>query len=656
MRGYGSLLGSALIASMTVISLAVLAVAASQWAAGVRDLAERAAALSVPPRMMLEPLGQCNATGWLEAVLKVEPVTSGFKPWAVEVYSAEGGKLLYSRLFNANGTTIVDIPCRGFVELVVIGKNGGVWLYQYELDPSKPCLNGAWINGQELLHNSTSCLTGLNTTGIVAEQVTQEAVREVLLVQYGPVLQPVWAAGPLLPGANPFYAAANGPLPGTYVDPERLRLYTITEWPVHDSREYGETGYVRARCSHDCPPAEGELYVYRRVLEPLAGGLFRIEHREAAIHITNSASWRGYKLKAKILAAGLLATDYDICEFESIYNPCVPVFSSMDWREGYTVPGRAGGASYTWINWESRGAAGSIYVPFLITRDSQQETITLLLLPRDPVAAEVHLQCRGFDCPRGIDVVQNMALPATYVSVKLHLLPPNTYDPGKLVVARGLANHVDQTWQARVQEALYTATILRATRLDHPIVLTLRLGPDLVSRLGPTATAAVAVVEVSYAAGAGQWISRFLYYLGGYLPLGTEFLLYIAHSHTETIKTGKLLAPASMKITPCTSTRPVGSILLDNKTYEYSKTLVTRFWGSIYYTTYSISYNETLVLRNPSLVLCQAEAGTQVVIEVKPATVTEEPVELDLTASLVPFPRSIIDEVLDEGAKPLVLA
>ncbi|BES82156.1 hypothetical protein [Pyrodictium abyssi] len=655
MRGYGSLLGSALIASMTVISLAVLAAAASQWAAGVRDLAERAAAFSVPPRMMLEPLGQCNATGWLEAVLKVEPVTSGFKPWAVEIYNAGERKLLYSRFFDVNNTAVVDIPCSGFVELVVIGKNGGVWLYQYELDPSKPCLNGARVNGQELLQNSTSCLTSLNTTGIVTEQVTQEAVREVLLVQYGPVLQPVWAAGPLLPGANPFYAAANGPLPGAYVDPERLRLYTITEWPVRDSREYGETGYVRARCSYGCPPAESELYVYRRVLEPLAGGLFRIEHREAAIHVANSASWVGYKLKAKILAAGLLATDYDKCVFKSIYSPCVPVFSSMDWREGYTVPGRVGGNGYTWASWESLGAAGSIYIPFLITRDSQQETITLLLLPRDPVTAKVHLQCRGFDCPRGIDVVQNMALPATYVSVKLHLLPPNAYDPGKLVVARGLASRVDQTWQARAQEALYTTTILRATRLDHPIVLTLRLSPGLVKRLGPTATAAVAVVEVSYAAKAGRWISKFLYYLGGYLPLGTEFLLYIAHSHTETVKADELLTPASMTITPCKSTRPVGSILLDHKTFGYSKTLVTRFWSSTYYTTYSISYNETLVLRNPSLVLCQVEPGTQVIVEVNPTTVSGEHIELDLTASPVPFPRSIINEVLEEGAKPLIL-
>ena len=644
LRGYSSLLGSALIASITVISLAMLAAAASQWAAGVRDLAERAAAFSVPPRMTLEPLGQCNATGWLEAVLKVEPVTSGFEPLAVEVYSAEDGKLLYSRLFGANRTTIVDIPCRGFVELVVIGENGGIWLYRYELDPSKPCLNGARINGKELLQNSTSCLTGLNSARIVAEQAAQKAVREVLLIQYGPVLQPVWAAGPLLPGASPVYAAASGPLPGAYVDPEKLRLYPVTEWPVRDSVESSERDLGCCGC--------GELYVRRRALEPIAGGLLRIEHREARVYACADIYYK-YRLKPRIelTSQGLLHTTSKLYGYDRRWEPST----------GFTIPYDDGGCSASWI---SGGAAGSIYIPFLVTTESEPEAVTLLLLPRDPVSVAINETVTGHRawryCGESACVYTGtLALPATYVSVKLHLLPPNSYDPGKLVVARGRAGQVDASWQARAQEALYTETIRiegrSVARLDHPVAVTITIGPELVKRLGPTATAAVAVVEVSYAAWAGSWASRFLYPLGGYAMVGTELLLYIAHSHSEAAAAGELLAPATLRLEPVAEAQPVERIVLERKAYTASRTIADRLYYGTYYSTFTITYNETLVLEDPGLVLYTVEPGSQLTVSIASTQPSGEPVELDYTATRIPFPKSIIQEVLEKGAKPLIL-
>jgi len=186
-------------------------------------------------------------------------------------------------------------------------------------------------------------------------------------------------------------------------------------------------------------------------------------------------------------------------------------------------------------------------------------------------------------------------------------------------------------------------------------VLTLRLSPDLVKRLGPTATAAVAVVEVSYAAWAGSWASRFLYPLGGYAMVGTELLLYIAHSHSEAAAAGELLAPATLRLEPVAEAQPVERIVLERKAYTASRTIADRLYYGTYYSTFTITYNETLVLEDPGLVLYTVEPGSQLTVSIASTQPSGEPVELDYTATRIPFPKSIIQEVLEKGAKPLIL-
>ncbi|BES82558.1 hypothetical protein [Pyrodictium abyssi] len=496
--------------------------------------------------------------------------------------------------------------------------------------------------------------TANNTANVDTESLVGEAVREVLLVQYGPVLQPVWFAGPLLPVdsvEDVARAAGDGPLPGVNTDPEKAQLYRIAGLPVRDSVESSERDLGCCGC--------GELYVRRRVLEPIAGGLLRLEHREARVYACADI-YEKYRWKPKIgfTKEGLLYTTSEI----------FALYRGRYWRWmssiSFPIPFNDYDHSASWL---SGGAVGAIYIPFLVTTESKSETITLLLLPRDPVSAAVNETVTGWRAQDYCGVITSctytstLALPVTHVSVKLHLLPPNTYDPGKLVVARGMASQVDPSWQARVQEALYTETIRiegrNVARLDHPVAVTITIGPELVKRLGPTATAAVAVLEVSYAAWAGAWVSRFHYVpgVGSYAMVGTELLLYIAHSHTETANANELLAPTTLRLEPVAEARPVERIVLDRKTYTASRTIVDYMWGDPYYSTFTITYNETLVLEDPGLVLYTVEPGSQLTVSIEATQPTGTPVELDYTATPVPFPRSLLDEVLEEGAKPLII-
>ncbi|HID41613.1 MAG TPA: hypothetical protein EYP33_05600 [Pyrodictium sp.] len=662
MRGYGSLFGGILLASMTVVALAVLAAAVSQGVAGVRNAAEHAAALSVPPRIMLEPLGSCNSSGWLSAQLSVEPVVKGFEPGLVEVFDVSSGELLYTRQFYRNNTVVVDIPCSGYVELVVVGRSGGAWLYRYELDPSKPCLEGPRVNGLELLYNATSCVAPGLDTASVAEATADAVIEKVLEISYGPLLQPVWATAPLLPGANPVSVAASGLLPGVNVDPERTLVTAITGLPVSNAQR---SSSIELR-----PGQRKTMYVYERILEPLAGGLLLLRHREAAVWVSIPANsgycWRlgnpysyGPRLPGlSIDAAGFLHTG-DVWRKRYSQGSCTGYWQHFT---EYKVPGYIPLTGGVKVGYEAVGVAGSLTIPFLVTKDANPETIVVTLVPRLQ-EAKVHEYFikDPYRCYSSLQIIRDsnyvgtarISYPPVYVSIKLHVFPANTYNPGKLIVS--LTNNLDSAWLPLVQKPVYTVTVLRPVKLGSTIVKAITISPAMLKYLGSTAAAGVIVLEIVYAAGIGSWVPYLVdpvdvvtmdEHLGYVAPVGAEFLLYLGHSHKETARTSSIAVPFNMRVEPSSSAKLVATITVLNDTITFAGC------------NGALVVERTTTLQNPGMIVYEVIPGSQVEIRYS----TRAQPALAKTASInytgyneAPFPLSIIQEVLRDGSKALII-
>ncbi|KSW12562.1 hypothetical protein CF15_07560 [Pyrodictium occultum] len=654
MRGLGSILGSALLASIAIVSIAAVTAMMHYWALNLQESVEKAAALAAPPRMILEPLEACNASGWMKAALTVRPPTGDVRPWIVEVYSVADKKLLYTGTFSSNGTAVLDIPCSSNVEIVVKGRNGGAWLYRYELDPTKPCLSGPRVNGKVLLENATACIASQDPKQVV-ERVTRKAVAEMLSLQYGPLLQPLWIASALPPNVDPRYAASWGVVPGLDVDTTRLKMYPISEWPVKEVRDRIDAAPLPEK---RYTPGVRRIYLYRRILAPYAGGAWIVEHREADIIAKNYLSNIYYQLYLRFTPEGILETYYKLCGLD---NSCSDI-------QGFSIPGKLdvqNTATWSPVYWKSVGAIGAFYIPFLITGNAAQKNIAVVIEPWGSTTAYMKATTHTIDCININFCLRDMEntyfmkppLAPAYVSVKLHLFSINGYEPGKLIVTRKLIGKVETGWQSRVIEPLYTYTLLDAAKLDHPILLKVPLGAELVRKLGPTATAAIAVIEVDYAAGVSRWITSSL---RDAAAVGISFLLYIADDHTETAKADALLIPSIFDVSSCARKEIVKEIYIWNHTWRYSDVRKDAC-GVCGLKKYILSYYVASVLDDPKLILCHVKRGTQVKLTVEggssasPAggvAVTLDSADL----SRAVFPRSLIDEIREEGASPLIVS
>ena len=461
--------GLLVVSAFTLLELLTL-----HEAMNVKKVSAAAAALSNPPLMEIVPIGSCSG-GYLSANLTVR---GGVDRWlGVEVWSVSTRRIIASYVLH-NGSALIRIPCNEGVVIVVRGERS-VWQYSYDRDPLIPCLHGSIVRGYDILEKARSCLTA-----------EMNSVQDTAALLHSAVtLVPLWvAAAPFYFNTTPLGLVSDGIVPGMNVYGRSIRLYPFKE-NIDD--EY--TLFFRAYR----PYAHDVGAVWRHRIETIGNTLYL---RHGDVYMDIEQDWVTDSNYEGAVRFGLL--DYGFVRIDPLMKACCGTRFTEECCVGIPFAD----VSYSPIRYIAAGAAGSLYIPFLVTRDSARRVLYVMIadsMGQGRVVQYYYEKACMLSVNLGKAEKYNytLAAPRLYASIVLHLFYVNGYNPSKLIVEPRYLDKLDKSWIPLIQVPVASIRVSRLVNLtgraDYFRVV---IDPSILNKLGPNVEAGIVVLEVRYAA------------------------------------------------------------------------------------------------------------------------------------------------------------
>lgn len=462
---------------LVVSAFALLELLTIHEAMNVRRISSMAAALSNPPLMEIVPTSGCSG-GYLSANFTVR---GGVDHWlGVEVWSVSTRRILASYVLH-NGSALIRIPCSEGVVIVVRGERS-VWQYSYDRDPLAPCLHGSIVRGYDILEKARSCLT----SGLGGAQNAAALLRSTV------TLVPLWVtAAPFYFNTTPLELVNEGIVPGMNVYEGSVRLY-----PFKDNIDDEYTSFFHAYRPH----AHDVGAVWRHRVETI-GNILYLRHGDVYMDIvqdwvtSSNSFWNEGAVRFRLLDYGFVRIDplMKACCGTSVTEECCVGLPFTD-------------VSYSPIRYIAAGAAGSLYIPFLVTRGSARHVLYVIMADSMGQGRVVQYYYEKA-CMLNVNLDKaerynyTLAAPRLYAAVVLHLFYVNGYNPSKLIVEPRYLDKLNKTWIPLIQVPVATIHVSRPVNLtgraDYFRVV---IDPSILDRLGPSVESGIVVLEVRYAA------------------------------------------------------------------------------------------------------------------------------------------------------------
>jgi hypothetical protein len=588
LRGLAEIFSAIIVGLLTLTALTTVILVALREYSGLRTAAMMSLQY-MPPRMNLTLLSSCQ-NGAAKALLTVYGVVN-VEPLELEVWDAARTTLVSKWAFSGN-KVVFSIPCSGQYVLIVRYKYG-VWTYSFDLDPGKPCLHGRLVSVDKIRHG-VECLEKLFSRTISKSSNIMLSIS--------------WAHGPLLTSIDPGKAALAGVVPGYDVHERYVRVESLETNVVYVNN--AESSYLYWE-----GPTSATLHVYW-LNATATGNLLHIIHGEGVVEFSindKDIAWIYPKLRIM---------DGNILYEPALYGAWMygDEFNYSDYYLGVSKVIAAGGV-------------GSIYVPFILTKNSKPVKLDIFLLPtfNDVTVQEYASGLWGYCPPLSyIDklVYKGKLNNPIYISIKLHVIPTTAYRSDKLILSKSYAVLASGNWQSQIIIPYKSITILPPTKLDHNIEANVTINPDLLGKLQQ----AVVVLDVSYAGGWSGWAPYEFYKVSGstgdagmIAVMGANFYLYIGVEGAQGAGRGLIYSPLML--------RPSPAQFLKGVMFTYSVGKAVR--GCKEY------YKLQLTLRDPGIILTYRVTNSyKLVFADKPAVIEYEEEPLYLLET-IGFPVSI---------------
>ena len=624
MRGFAEVYSALILSLITILALAAVYLAASNAVrtAGVVSLSSLQ---YTPPRMELNATGSCE-NGYLQAELTVYASSPAARPLELEVWSIDG-RLVSTWRFNGS-TVSFRIPCVGSYVLAVRFRYG-VWLYSFDLDPSKPCLHGRLVSAETLLSSRCAWWGGLalvNSGGFSALLAASRLV-------------PAWIHAPLKAGVEPYEAAAAGVVPG-YDTPSDIVHIDFLSTNISRANDFEEV-HVYDYVTRSNPVQVANLHIASATVY-MDSHILHIVDRWFVAEFNATEAYR----EARIYE---FRVELNLTSSGVVYQS--PYIASYGWGTA-TVTSTAGERVV------AAGSVGSIYIPFLVTDGSPSTRLHVEVIPIPylytvneyvyPLWSPYASSCPPLTYPNWVHIYGGEFRVPLYVSARIHVVPVNEYDPKQLILPPEYSTLATAGWQSRITVPYKTFTVLEPVRADAPVEISVTISPELLGGLQE----AVVVLEISYAAGWSGW-APFKFDKAGYVGIsldeglvgfvGAEFYLHITLVGSKWGAAGLIAFPPGLRPVPGEAMESIGI-------YVPQEERVLRGCTGYYRVAVGGEAGGVAVLYRVR--------GVYTITESYPGSLTDGLAETLLASSQltsITFPPDLLTLYLEKGAEVLVL-